>query len=106
MVLSLHEAALFTDAIRSHERSYEFFTIHSWLDRYRAITMMTPSAICYREMALVNIAFAYVQLGEEKTACDYYERTLSEFPGSEMATESLAMLKGNGNSKLRNEEIK
>ena len=56
----------FEDGIRAHEESYQFFTRHAWLDRYRSITMMSPSATSYREMALMNIAFAYSQIGNGK----------------------------------------
>ena len=47
--------------------------------------MLDSSALSYREMALVNIAYSYVQLDEKATALKYYQRALEEFPESKMA---------------------
>ena len=54
----------YLEAISAFEESLEFFTRHSWIDTYRAITLMTPTTSSFREMALMNIAFAYGQLGD------------------------------------------
>jgi len=64
----------FEEAIPDFKAGYSFFTRHSWLDRYRAITVLSPSAMSYREMALLNIAFAYGQLGEGAKSKEYYLR--------------------------------
>jgi tetratricopeptide (TPR) repeat protein len=90
--IRLSQNQQYEDAIRSHEESYEFFTRHSWLDRYRSITMMSPSAMSFREMALINIAFAYSQIGDGKKAKEYYQRALDEFPDSGMASAALKMI--------------
>ncbi len=82
----------FAEAIPVYQESYDFFTRHSWLDRYRAITMMTPGAMSYREMALINIAFAYSQIGNGGKAKEYYQRASQEFPGSSMANAALKMI--------------
>ncbi|MFM2093789.1 MAG: hypothetical protein RIS70_913 [Planctomycetota bacterium] len=91
-------AGQFREAIPLHQQSYEFFSRHTWLDRYRAITMMSPSAMSYREMALINIAFAHSQLGDGKTAKAYYERALQEFPQSGMARAALRFIHSVENS--------
>ena len=88
----LSQTQQFEDAIHAHEESYEFFTRHSWLDRYRAITMMSPSAMSFREMALINIAFAYGQIGNGNKAKEYYQRAYEEFPDSGMAIAALKMI--------------
>ncbi len=82
----------FEDAIKEYESSYDFFSRHRWLDDYRSILMMTPAAMCYREMALVNIAFAYSQLGDGAQSIAYYRRVLEEFPRNQMAPAALKML--------------
>lgn len=82
----------FEAAIRAHEESYEFFARHSWLDRYRSITMMSPSAMSYREMALLNIAFAYSQIGDGKKSKEYYRRAHEEFPDSGMGSAALKLI--------------
>jgi tetratricopeptide (TPR) repeat protein len=82
----------YEDAIRAHQESYDFFTRHLWLDRFRSITMMSSSAMSYREMALINIAFAYSQIGNGAKAKEYYLRALQEFPDSAMASAALRMI--------------
>lgn len=82
----------FEAAIREHKASYEFFSRHPWLDRYRSIVMMSPSAMSYREMALLNIAFAYGQLGEGAKSKEYYLRAKEEFPENGLADAALKMI--------------
>jgi tetratricopeptide (TPR) repeat protein len=79
-------------AIKAFENSYAFFSRHSWLDRFRSITMMSPGAMCFREMALINIAAAYAQLGDGAMAKHYYQRAATEFPGSVMARGALVLI--------------
>lgn len=82
----------FAEAIVEYEASYDFFSRHRWLDDYRSIFMMTPGAMSYREMALVNIAFAYSQLGDGTKAIEYYRRALDEFPDNQIALAALKMM--------------
>lgn len=82
----------YTEAIRAFESSYSFFSRSPWIDRYRSITMMSPSAISYREMALVNIAFSYSQLGQGISAKESYQRALDEFPNSAWAKAALRLI--------------
>lgn len=79
-------------AIPHFEASYVFFTRKVWVDRYRAITMGSQSAIGYREMALVNIAFCYSQSGEGLRAKQAFQRALAEFPESGLASTALRMI--------------
>jgi len=88
----LSQEGQFEDALLEHKKSYDFFTRHSWLDRYRSITMMSPSAMSFREMALINIAFAHAQLGNGEMARQYYRRTVEEFPTSGIGNAALQMI--------------
>jgi hypothetical protein len=47
----------FEQAIPKFQASFDFFNRHAWIDRFRSIVLMSPSAASYREMALANIAF-------------------------------------------------
>lgn len=76
-------------AIAQYKRSYDFLVRHPWIDRYRSIVFLNASAISYREMALVNIAFCYSQLGDSDSCRAYYEKALREFPDSSIAKMSL-----------------
>lgn len=82
----------FSEAIPCFERSYDFFTKNNWVDKYRFITLLSSSAMSYREMSLTNIALCYAQLGDDEKAREYYQITLQEFPKSEIAKSGLNIL--------------
>ena len=82
----------FGAAIPFFERSFDFFERHAWLDRWRAITLMSSSRISYREMALVNVAFCYSKTGEGERAEAYYRRALDAFPDSVIARTALRLV--------------
>ncbi len=90
--LILLNAGRFKEAIEAFEESYRFFSEHLWIDRFRSIVLMSPSAMTYHEMALCNIAFAYSQMGDGAGAEGYYRRTLDEFPENGLAKASLKMI--------------
>ncbi|MEM6327815.1 MAG: tetratricopeptide repeat protein [Bacteroidota bacterium] len=82
----------FDQAIPHHERSLAFFERRSWVDRWRSLTMLSSGAISYREMAMVNLAFCYAQLGDGDRAEAYYRRALDAFPDSVIATTALRFI--------------
>ena len=82
----------FQDAIRCFEKSYTFFQKHSWIDKFRSIVLMSCSLMSYREMALINLAFCYVQIGNGGEAKKYYQQALKEFPKSVMANVALSFI--------------
>ena len=68
--------------------------------------MMSPSAMSYREMALINIAFAYSQIGNGIKAKEYYQQTQQEFPDSGMANAALKMIESVEQSRVETEDAK
>jgi tetratricopeptide (TPR) repeat protein len=82
----------YEEAIQAFENSLSFFTRHSWIDRLRAITMLSPSAMSYREMALCNTAFCYSQIGQGAKSKAIYQSVLAEYPDNLLAPASLRML--------------
>ncbi len=82
----------YKDAIKKYEQSHAFFSKHAWIDDYRSLVLLTPSAMSYREMALVNTAYCYAKMGKDKQAKEAYERTLHEFPDSAMAQATLKLI--------------
>lgn len=54
----------FRNAISYFKRSYAFFNKNLWIDKYRFVTLLSSSNMCYNEMALNNIAFCYSQVSE------------------------------------------
>jgi len=75
----------FKTAIEHFELSLIFFTKNAWVDKYRAVTMLSASKMCYREMALCNIAFCYSQTGQAEKAKALYEEILKEYPDNGIA---------------------
>lgn len=90
--MKLVKQAKFEQAITEFERSYGFFSKNLWIDKYRYITLLSSSAMSYREMSLTNIGLCYAQLADTAKAKDYYEKTLIEFPDSRIAREGLNLL--------------
>jgi tetratricopeptide (TPR) repeat protein len=82
----------FAEAIPYFYKSYDFFARHAWVDRWRAVTMLSPSRMSYREMALINVAYCLAQAGERERSILEYRRALAEFPGSKMAETALRLL--------------
>ena len=89
--IALFKRGLFVDAIPLFEKSYTFFKRNRWIDKNRYVVLLSSSQISYTEMALLNIAFCYGQSGDGKKSKAYYEKTLAEFPDSEIAETSLQM---------------
>ena len=82
----------FEQAIQYFSNSYEFFKKNHWLDKYRYLTLLSSSSMSYKEMALINIAYCYNQLGNRKLSKESYEKTLDEYPSNGMALASLKLL--------------
>ena len=79
-------------ALKAFEESYAFFTKFPWIDEYRFITMLTPTAISYREMALNNMGYVLVQSGDNRKAKQYYVTLLEKYPQSVLAESARKVL--------------
>lgn len=82
----------YVQAIEEFEKSYNFFYRHSWIDKYRYLTLLSSSRTSYTEMALINIAFCYTQSNNVKLAKEYYQKVLELFPDNAMAKGALNTL--------------
>jgi len=89
--MDLVKQGKYLDAIPFFENSYQNFTKHSWVDKYRHF-LGSSSKITYKEMDLNNIAFCYGQSGEKEKSIEFYRRTLSEYPESGIAKAALNMI--------------
>ena len=65
--------------------SVDYFTRNRWVDKYRVITVLSSSKMCFREMGLCNIAFCYSQTGQAEKAKVLYEEILEEYPDNGIA---------------------
>lgn len=82
-------ARRWSDAQAAFEASYSFFSRNEWIDRFRAIVLLSGSRASYREMALLNIATCQLQQKQVEEAKATYRRILDEFPDSPVAAASL-----------------
>lgn len=82
----------FKAAIPYFEKSYQFFKEYQWVDNYRHLLVLTSTAASYKEMALLNAAFCYGQIGEGKKSKESYEQVLKEFPESGVAIAALKQI--------------
>ena len=82
----------FEQAIPEFERSLAFFRRHEWIDRFRAVTLLSAAGMCYREMALVSLGFCHSQIGDGTNARRYYEMCMVEFPDNGMAEAALRLM--------------
>jgi tetratricopeptide (TPR) repeat protein len=87
------KAGRFDRAIPLFEESAAYYQRMAWVDRWRALVLLSPSGWGYREMALANRAFCLTQLGRGNEAMEAYEAMLDEFPGSILAEPALRMLR-------------
>ena len=82
----------FAEAIPVFESSYMFFMDNPWVDEYRYVILLSSSRMCYREMALCNIAFCYTQIGEGRKAAEFYRQVLQNYPENGLAQAGLKVL--------------
>lgn len=82
----------FVEAIEHYEKSLAYFQRYPWIDRWRALVLLSGSSMSYRQMALIGIAFSHSQLGNGALARQCYEQTLREFPDCIMSKAALRML--------------
>lgn len=78
----------FKGAIYAFETSYTFFSKYSWIDKYRAFTLLSISGYSYREMALMNIIYCNTQLGDNTNAKKMQKKLSSEFPDNPYSKKS------------------
>ena len=79
-------------AIAEFEASLADLEKHPWKDRLRSILALSLSAMMYREMAILNLAFAFGQTGNREQARRYYEQCLKEYPNNGIAIAAMNLL--------------
>ncbi len=82
----------FKDALPEFQKSLVFFERYPWVDKYRAVTLLSSAGMGYREMALVCMGFCYSQIGDGDEAKSTYEECIRRFPGNGMAEAALRMI--------------
>lgn len=74
------------------QESWNYFNKKPWLDKYRAVLMLSASKISYREMALINRSLCYWHIGDTEKALESYREVLHYFPQSRMAKDAISYI--------------
>jgi len=82
----------YEEALVSFQKSFDFFTKHPWIDRFRVFTTFSVSKLCYRETAMVNKAFALICLDRKEEAKALYEACLQDYPENSIALYALKIV--------------
>ena len=86
----------FEMAVSEFERSHDFFSRNAWLDEMRYIFLLSTSKVCYREMALLNLAYCDLWQDRGEDAVRTYLRTIEEFPDSGLAWTGIKLFQQGG----------
>jgi tetratricopeptide (TPR) repeat protein len=76
-------------ASKAFESSYTFFTTHSWIDRYRFITMFYSNAVPFRQMALNNLGLCYLYMNEGAKALEVFQKLAEINPDYQNITRAI-----------------
>ena len=87
----------FEQAIPEFEKSVTFFRENDWVDKFRAITMLSAAGMSYREMAMTSLGFCYAQIGDGSNSRANYE-CVCKFPDNGMAESALRLLDAGASS--------
>jgi tetratricopeptide (TPR) repeat protein len=79
----------FEEAIPHFKNSVDFFTKHSWIDKYRSVTLLISSRRTFREISLCNLAYCLTQVRRIDEAKKMYEDVLLEYPNNIVAKAAL-----------------
>lgn len=85
----------FPAAIPYLERSVAYFKKNQWVDQYRFITLMSSSKFSYKEIALCNLAYCFVQINNRAQAISLYKEVLQQNPNNGFAKTALNMMTAN-----------
>jgi tetratricopeptide (TPR) repeat protein len=90
--LKLIRAGKFDEALVPLQKALEFYTEHPGLDRWRHVLMATASRFSLREVAMMNIAYCFGQIGDKEKMIKHYERLASEYPDNMAAQNTLRFI--------------
>lgn len=88
-------AKKYDEALPWLERSATFFQRYPWLDRYRYLLLLSSSALCYRELTLVNRAQCIGRTRSFEETEQAFKDILREFPESALARIARRMMFAN-----------
>jgi tetratricopeptide (TPR) repeat protein len=72
--------AKFDEAIPPTEQTIEYYTKHSWIDKFRFHLLISSSKRTIRESSICNLAYCYLQTGNVQRAKEIYQDVLRQYP--------------------------
>ncbi len=86
-------------ALVEFQKSFSYFSKHLWIDKYRYLVLLSSNRASFREMALINIAYCYGQLGDGERVVETYKKALELFPDSVIVRDGVKVLESLKNVK-------
>jgi len=83
----------FEAAIPYIHQTIDFFTKHAWIDKYRALLLISNARSSLLESNWCNLAFCHLQLGAIQDAIDVYEDILKKYPNNINAQSGLRTIR-------------
>ncbi len=87
--LKLIREAKFQEAIPFVQDSIDYYTKHSWIDKYRFVLLISSSKKTIREVSICNLAYCYLQTGNVQRAKEIYNDVLKQYPENITAINAL-----------------
>ena len=70
----------FEQAIPFIQKTIDYYTKNSWVDKFRFLLMISSSKRTVRESSICNLAYCYLQIGEIKKSREIYQEVLTQYP--------------------------
>jgi len=80
MGMKLLKEAKFEQAIPFFQKTIDFYTKYSWVDRFRFLLLISSSRKTIRESSISNLAYCYLQIGDVERAKKIYMNLLEQYP--------------------------
>jgi len=87
------KAGDYEGAIHSFERQVNDLALNPWIDQWRLILLLEPSAYSYREWLLLYMITPYIQLGQVERVVALYEECLKLNPANIYARSGLEVFR-------------
>jgi tetratricopeptide (TPR) repeat protein len=79
----------FEQAIPFIQKTVDYYTKNSWIDKFRFLLLISSSKSTIRESSICNLAYCYLQIGETKKSREIYQGVLTQYPKNKNAKSML-----------------
>ncbi len=78
--ITLIKQAKFQEAIPVIQVTIDYYTKHSWIDKFRFLLLISSAKRTIRESSICNLAYCYLQTGNIQKAKEIYHDVLLQYP--------------------------